>query len=202
MRATFVARLLKPLLIRTVYRAGTVRTILFGPGRGLRYRIFPGFGLAALYGGWEPDEVRYIMRHCSPGAVAYDLGANFGHHDGAGHLAKAGAPGGAAIRVETVSLDSFVFEQGNAPPDFVKIDVEGAESSVLEGARRVLSTFRPVLLIELHSPEEDLRVGRLLTEFRYEARRTSDGSVVADLSKGWPNREGLWGKVVAYPLRP
>jgi hypothetical protein len=36
------------------------------------------------------------------------------------------------------------------PPDFIKIDVEGAELRVLKGARRILSNGAPRLLVELH----------------------------------------------------
>ena len=42
-------------------------------------------------------------------------------------------------------LDSFDF----GAVDIIKIDVEGAEASVLEGARQTLSRYRPVLLIEI-----------------------------------------------------
>jgi FkbM family methyltransferase len=52
--------------------------------------------------------------------------------------------------VPTVSLDDAVTEMGFAPPDVVKIDVEGAESRVLRGMGSVISTFHPVILCEIH----------------------------------------------------
>lgn len=42
------------------------------------------------------------------------------------------------ISVESLSLDSYVYDQGNRPPTIVKIDVEGAEPLVLKGMRRLL----------------------------------------------------------------
>jgi FkbM family methyltransferase len=54
--------------------------------------------------------------------------------------------------VETVPakpLDAIVEEEGLQRVDFIKIDVEGAEYKVLQGARRTLERFRPILLLEL-----------------------------------------------------
>jgi hypothetical protein len=47
-------------------------------------------------------------------------------------------------RVEAVTLDSVIKE----PVDFLKIDVEGHEAHVLEGALRILKEDRPVVQIE------------------------------------------------------
>jgi FkbM family methyltransferase len=52
--------------------------------------------------------------------------------------------------VEAISLDEYVQKKGITKVDFLKIDVEGAEESVLDGATQVLDRDRPVLLIELH----------------------------------------------------
>ena len=51
------------------------------------------------------------------------------------------------IEVETVSLDDFLRNR-QLPPALVKIDVEGAELRVLEGARRLIAERRPVLFFE------------------------------------------------------
>jgi FkbM family methyltransferase len=49
----------------------------------------------------------------------------------------------------TVSLDALAGSQGLARPDFIKIDVEGAELLALRGAARILEESRPLLLVEL-----------------------------------------------------
>ena len=49
-------------------------------------------------------------------------------------------------QVQTKPLDSFHFDNAT----LVKIDVEGSELSVLEGAERVLESHRPALWIEIH----------------------------------------------------
>lgn len=57
------------------------------------------------------------------------------------------------IQVLTRTLDSVVSETG-FQPDLVKIDVEGAETQVLEGARQTVITFRPRLMVEMHALAE------------------------------------------------
>lgn len=53
-------------------------------------------------------------------------------------------------------------------PDFMKIDVEGHEEKVLNGARTVLDGYKPDLLIEFHSPQLYDFCLKLLTELRYD----------------------------------
>jgi FkbM family methyltransferase len=69
---------------------------------------------------------------------------------GLGHVSTDGsAPG--TITVEAVSLDQYA--ESHPPPDFLKCDVEGAEVAVFEGAAKLLSEKRPILLVEMHTPE-------------------------------------------------
>jgi hypothetical protein len=51
------------------------------------------------------------------------------------------------------SLDDLVARGVLPGPDFIKIDVEGAESAVLSGASRLLRESRPNLVIETHSEQ-------------------------------------------------
>jgi FkbM family methyltransferase len=61
-------------------------------------------------------------------------------------LALSGSEGGGrGITVAVTTLDQLV---GDDPPALVKIDVEGAELSVMRGAERLLSEASPVLLFE------------------------------------------------------
>lgn len=69
-------------------------------------------------------------------------------------------------KVKTISLDSYV-EKSEYIPNLIKIDVEGAEAFVLEGARTVLRKYKPILLIELHTILNGHTVTALLAEYSY-----------------------------------
>jgi FkbM family methyltransferase len=74
----------------------------------------------------------------------------------------------------TVTVSTLDAEIGERTPRVVKIDVEGAELEVMEGARALLSTVKPVLIFE-HVPAAAALYGHppgavwdLLTELGYE----------------------------------
>jgi FkbM family methyltransferase len=70
-----------------------------------------------------------------------------------------------SINVPVVSLDDWLRLLDLAPPDFMKIDVEGFEDEVLRGAQRTLEEARPELLVEVHGlTQEDKRARALEVE--------------------------------------
>lgn len=76
------------------------------------------------------------------GELRFDPGPGFM----AGHLSDAGA-----LSVKCFSVDHFVTREDRVrPPDVMKIDVEGAELKVLQGARETLTRYRPTLMIDTH----------------------------------------------------
>jgi FkbM family methyltransferase len=56
--------------------------------------------------------------------------------------------GGESVEVKSTTVDHFCMGKGLKRLDFMKIDVEGAEHLVLEGARKALGTFRPAVIFE------------------------------------------------------
>jgi hypothetical protein len=71
--------------------------------------------------------------------------------------------------------------RGEPAPDVIKIDVEGGELLVLQGARKLLADRRPVLLIEVHHICLMLHIEKLLLELGYSAR-------ILDEAHAWPSR--------------
>lgn len=72
-------------------------------------------------------------------------------HSGQNTLGKFAHDGVRVLRKEPVSvqvLDQVVEENGITRLDVMKLDVEGAEHRLLDGARRTLLRFRPVILFE------------------------------------------------------
>jgi len=57
------------------------------------------------------------------------------------------------LEVNGLSLDDFVYADGNPPPQVVKMDIEGGEVLALPGMSRLLVEARPLILLELHGPE-------------------------------------------------
>ena len=66
------------------------------------------------------------------------------------------------VDVESCTLDSFIFERGNPFPQLIKIDVEGAEESVLKGALKTLEVYKPTFVVEIHGPQNALKIWKLL----------------------------------------
>ncbi len=55
--------------------------------------------------------------------------------------------------VNKLTLDSYFEKNENLAVDLMKIDVEGLETRILEGSRKVLSKFSPILLMEALTKE-------------------------------------------------
>jgi len=81
----------------------------------------------------------------------------------------------AGQKVEVISLDDWVYQQGEAAPGLVKIDVEGGEVQVLEGMERLLGQARPYLLVELHGPEVASRAQGNLERAGYRLHEIQPG---------------------------
>lgn len=93
------------------------------------------------------------------------------------------APEREQIEVAGVSLDAWSERIGLKAVRAAKMDVEGAEFAVLQGARRVLQQMRPILLLEmnesllLQAGVSAVLVEELLRTHGYKLRVLSDDSL-------------------------
>jgi FkbM family methyltransferase len=108
------------------------------------------------------SDVRGDATLWSPGS---DLGT-----EGRSTIVGNGTAGWSAQQVETVPLDEF----GYSDVGFVKIDVEGAELSVLRGAHALLQKERPTLLVEIEEAHQSAdgmdRVFDYLRDLGYQGK--------------------------------
>ncbi len=104
------------------------------------------------------------------GESRFDLGTG----TGTGHLSDTGP-----LSVKTVTLDRLVGLGCIPAPDFVKIDAEGAEHRILEGARDVITNCRPAIIVEVHGQDVEDRVRTFLGGLGYRLTETGGPSRIA-----------------------
>src|SRR6266852_1398867 len=75
---------------------------------------------------------------------------------------------GGSVRVQTSTLDALLQEGRVAPPDFIKMDIEGAEFLALQGACGCFARYQPKLFLATHGREIHEECCQLLASWRYE----------------------------------
>lgn len=91
------------------------------------------------------------------------------------------------ISIQTISLDTFC-RSNNVKPDFVKIDVEGAELLVLRGAANLLSESCPTIILAIHpywlpANQSSQQIFELLTSYGYNIYN-SEGCLATRFQSG------------------
>jgi len=103
-----------------------------------------------------------------------------------------------AIEAKGISLDGFVYRQGNPPPQIVKMDIEGGEVLALPGMQRLLIETPPLVFLELHGPEAARQAWESLVGAGYRICRMQPGypEVPTFVSLDWK------AYLVAFPPEP
>ncbi|GEM_PF-340852 len=114
------------------------------------------------------------------------------HQSGASHFIGEGPDedGSSVEEVPCCSLDSWVASRGLDRVDLVKVDVEGAEMAVLDGAAQTLATKQPWVIMECN-PVTQARVGRSSYQALLRRLRGIFRSV------WWVRGDGSFGLVVS-----
>lgn len=119
--------------------------------RGRHLAIEPLPSHAALLRGTLPASViveEYALGHDrEPQEIDFLHVVNESGYTGMHEREEPETPRFQRVRVESVALDTLV-ERHGLEPALIRIDVEGSEIRVLEGARRTIERFRPTLMVE------------------------------------------------------
>ncbi len=102
--------------------------------------------------------------------------------------------------IQVRSIDSLL-AGGMRPPKLIKIDVEGGEGLVLEGAREMLSKYRPPVLCEMHPDNQDgvSRAFSALADAGYICRSIERSTKQADDIISGPRATNSTYHVLALP---
>ena len=171
---TFLAQV--PLSGSTVYDVGCLEglyTLFFARAVGPRGRVvafepnphncqiirdnvalneFTNVDLHEVGLGTGPGETELVVPFGFPGqgTISGELQEHYLRHRGTQRV---------PIRID--SLDRLVAANTLPPPDMIKIDVEGFELQVIEGAMATLAAFKPRLFVELHGLDLDKRIANV-----------------------------------------
>lgn len=96
-----------------------------------------------------------------------------------------------AMTVSCVSLDDY-FSLQRVRTDFIKMDVEGAEGDVLEGAKDILTLYHPTMMIELHNVghAETHPVALYLRKIGYSIEWLSEAGYTVHTLARWARSDG------------
>ena len=98
-------------------------------------------------------------------------------------------PGG-NLCVQSSTLDILLDEGRLAPPEFIKMDIEGAEYRALQGARECFARHRPKLFLATHGRRVHDDCCTLLSSWNYELAYTSQPSEDRAEIFAWPRQSG------------
>ena len=156
-------------------------TVIYDIGANVGFYSLLGAHLAGPSGrvfAFEPLErnVQFIRRHADlnrfnniqvfeaavsdhSGEAYFDLGASIA----TGRLSETGT-----VKVSQVCLDDLLAVGKITPPDYIKVDVEGAEYRLFVGARNLIENHRPVIFLDTHGRDVHELTIAFLTGYEYQ----------------------------------
>ena len=86
------------------------------------------------------------------------------------------------VKVDADTIDSILSDMNIVNLNIIKIDAESSEEFVLQGLKNTLSTFHPIILIELGGclSDDEIRIGlilKILKECEYDIFVYRDGNL-------------------------
>lgn len=199
------------------------RKIALGLARGCVMDVDFRSDLKAYLGIFEYELMPHFKQMLKPGSSCFDVGGSGGYHalvmaktsgarvasfecehNGVEEMrrifaqnpslaievieAYVGAENGdGLITIDKAARELFV-------PHLIKLDIEGAEDSALEGASETLAKHRPCFVIEVHGADKEAKCTALLRSFNYAVKIVNQRRLLKDPYRGGYNR---W--LAAYP---
>lgn len=139
-----------------------------------------------------PRNVDYLRRHLAMNVLqnVVIVEAAVGRRPGRLRMANGGSPSEShvdpdgALEVAAIALDQWRTACDAPAPALVKIDVEGAEVDVLEGARETLARHLPPIYLALHGEVQRHGCAVLLARWGYRVTSAEPGRPV-ETSSEW-----------------
>jgi len=113
------------------------------------------------------------LSDCALSDVTATLQFSEGDSDFTGRISA----GAGDLEVQSVRLDQFLAEQLLPDPALLKIDVEGAEARVLQGAKGLLLRSHPILVLALHGDRQKSECFEILRSCGYSVRGLSGKAI-------------------------
>ncbi len=98
-------------------------------------------------------------------AVSDRVGTSFFEQEATGAMGRLQSQG--SLEVETTTLDALLCQGALVAPNYIKMDIEGAEAAALRGARVCFEKHRPVLFLATHGHDIRQQCSELLRSFNY-----------------------------------
>lgn len=83
------------------------------------------------------------------------------------------------IEIEVETLDSIISRLGFKGVDLIKIDVEGNELEVLQGAQKIMKKYHPRIICESLDKISEGKITSLLKKFKYRVKRIDQENIFA-----------------------
>ncbi len=175
------------------------RKLPFGPAAGCTMKLNYHYDLRLLLGLYEIETQRWFRRLIKRGYNSFDVGGLGGYDalllsklSGGGKVISFECERSAVSEMHETfqnnkypiqAVEAFISDRdGNGEmtldaaadkffvPDFIKMDIEGAEDRALVGAFNIITSRKPNMIIEVHGEDIEQKCEQLLRNHGYEPK--------------------------------
>ncbi|MBD2297291.1 FkbM family methyltransferase [Nostoc sp. FACHB-190] len=132
-----------------------------------------------------PTNIKYLKQHIQlnsisnvtviESAVSDTTGIDYFEFNSSSFQGQLSSKG--TLEVKTVNLDNLIFNGEIPNPNYIKIDVEGAEMKVFDGAKSMLMNAHPTIFLATHSHELHKQCIDFLTSLGYTIKAIGNSKI-------------------------